>query len=1776
MNYFSQSAFENIRSKVLRLREKAASQRRIIVTTSAFPPDVTLDLAKMLDDFIVKDGRVVLTFKAAKKLGDDWRKIPDNNQVCKELEQRGWLDDTGNLTKYRSAAPPENGKLELCVLVGADQVMDASSLADFYRCDQRNIWQEQMGGSFEPWIRERLNLAHVGYDEKNISNFNTILTALSEQGCADLFQIARFLQALPLEQNGAQDGRTAELMLLRGLRVFNLPSFIGFKFAKKKKLTPYLEAAIRFFRYDLFLEEKTKNKALDAIDLLLKEKAREISENALFTQDERGTFLTDRDFIEAVRIYVQNEDAAVRDKLLDSDFIAVHDKILKFKVKAEPGETKEPPIRKLTGGPVEVVLTALWQTLRDCCAVFGVPRPEIKSIAIYSEKFRHDNEGLSGGGPLTAAELEINAKEYLRKLVGGVDQYFSENYLDHAAIFGDELINITSQLYHDHIDCSHARTAEPSLTFSVKLAFHEHEQLFIRKYAWRLPETQTYRIAKELIEWAVESIGTKHANPIVLPAFHIPYHEELIRAKDDDEARRALLHAIRDVAADSTNLITKEWKEQNDPLLTYLSDLAIAYRKFIGAAKTDGLHSVFHKGNDGQPAAWEVLRKTYESTARAYCGEDKQCQNSPMASMLMRAFLIVASRGKGNNAWVADPFERSGIATVLHPSVLEMLCDQVGYLFACFNYAAAREWKNKSVKKPFHLSKWQDYLDLSTIQMPLGGLIGDENLIVDTQVRGQELIHCIGSPASEEAALSTRLLLRYEGFDDEDIADAEMFAETRESRLLSNILNDYLAIHPHARDGLSIAVYRNTDIQPVISAVHTFLTELAEGDTPLLVENRHRPFAIAITVFTEAGEDVGIARWIEQWKERWEAAETEEKYAAYRHCLFSIAHRVVPTQDSNRKAFARMIRESLDVDIAVLYDFIGAGLRGNEFQRVDTYDVRERTLKFPIIEKSFCTVDDPLLRLRRARVISNPQFRLSSLHLETMARLKSSNTPSGQEHVLIGYGDFAPWQEVVDELHKHVEWVVCIDPSIDDKLIKLRRDNPSEEREIIGFGSGVGLHGELNFTISTEHFRLTDIRFRMERAISTLYPGWEDNTLTGVAESVIREARTLSGLSLVRATGVGMYLHDFLAYALTSKLLSSDEDLLCNHLISLDAYRHWFTKDDMRPDLLWMTANIDKDGRILLNMRLIECKMALQNNVYVEKASQQIKNGFDTLIPAFMPRSPKGGDDSRPDQRYWWLQLHRLIASKAGISRQRQEAVMAAMERLADGDFIITWQGSVLAFWTDSVGGNIEHIGNGAYDEANIGSIQFGIYSMGRNAVHELCMSGKRLKLEWPNEAIQFGGDSQCTQEMKDAKTDDESKIFKATSTQEEKPTMTPLSPKYDQTSKEMTPAEISRHIPERILLGKTALGGRDVFWEFGHRELANRHLLVFGTSGMGKTYAIQCLLCEMGLQQQNVLVMDYTNGFLPNQLEEETKRILAPDQHIVRQSPLPVSPFKLQVQEVGGGFEIPETLVSGAKRIAGTFSQVYETMGDQQYSLLLDALMDLIEQQGNASTLAGLMDVLDSFINDGQHDKSKVLTTISKLKPFVLEKPFADQADGLDWLGIFSDSEHRCHVFQFAGMDALSARLVIEFTLWDLNAFVRGTGNKNLPKVVVLDEAQNLDLSEQSPVAKYLTEGRKFGLSLILATQTMKNLQGDKLNRLFQAGHKLFFRPADTELQEHAKLMVQSVGGTQQEWITNLSSLTKGQCYSLGPSLNTATGKLETKAFKVQITSLGERFGHI
>lgn len=56
------------------------------------------------------------------------------------------------------------------------------------------------------------------------------------------------------------------------------------------------------------------------------------------------------------------------------------------------------------------------------------------------------------------------------------------------------------------------------------------------------------------------------------------------------------------------------------------------------------------------------------------------------------------------------------------------------------------------------------------------------------------------------------------------------------------------------------------------------------------------------------------------------------------------------------------------------------------------------------------------------------------------------------------------------------------------------------------------------------------------------------------------------------------------------------------------------------------------------------------------------------------------------------------------------------------------------------------------------------------------------------------------------------------------------------ETGKDSSSVVVQRkYIPKRILLGSGTAGGRDVYWEFGHPDLPNRHILLFGASGTGK-----------------------------------------------------------------------------------------------------------------------------------------------------------------------------------------------------------------------------------------------------------------------------------------------------------------------------------------------------
>jgi DNA phosphorothioation-dependent restriction protein DptH len=367
-----------------------------------------------------------------------------------------------------------------------------------------------------------------------------------------------------------------------------------------------------------------------------------------------------------------------------------------------------------------------------------------------------------------------------------------------------------------------------------------------------------------------------------------------------------------------------------------------------------------------------------------------------------------------------------------------------------------------------------------------------------------------------------------------------------------------------------------------------------------------------------------------------------------------------------------------------------------------------------------------------------------------------------------------------------------------------------------------------------------------------------------------------------------------------------------------------------------------------------------------------------------------------------------------------------------------------------------------------------------------------------------------------------------------------------------------------RILIGKALDDQRKVYWEYGNKDLANRHLIIFGQSGQGKTYCIQAILLELAKHQLNSMVVDYTDGFLPEHLEKEFKEKVQPKTDLVVHKPLDLNPFDKQTQQIAG-FQISDKAHDVASRVASVFKAVYPSIGDQQLPTLVRVIEEGID-------LFGLDYNFDLMLKDlmeaGKHGEALA----NKLSPLARANIFSCKHSTNGWDNIYRAEQSTARMIQLAKLSPENRKLATEFILWDLYSFACAKGNKNNPLPVVLDEVQNLDQKLDSPIGKMLTEGRKYGLSLILATQTLSNLKKEEQDRLFQAAHKLFFQPADTEYNSYAKLLEQAVPGTNRKaWLDELAKLKKGECISVGLHMN-SNGVVNQGARVVKVSSLGER----
>jgi DNA phosphorothioation-dependent restriction protein DptH len=1734
---------------------------KITLVVQSLPLTETIAVLKRLDDFFVtKHPGTARALKISRGLWYSWSAEERANLTQAELIQPDWVDMDDQLTTFRNQGH--------CIFFGFDHASDKGSLKDFHLVSEDLLWRRVLDQRYRAWV-EKIAEQLGDHNESATEALEGFLNTVEKFSAGRLLRVASFFDAIlarnPDNLRDVLSECYATLARWGALPLLDVP--MGRNPARTHRL---IEMGHRFATHTLFASKADRDKALKK--LAIAESGDENTDPFVLPApvvDGDEPYDTAAAYLSDVRSFIRENstEALARVQRLDAR------PLLALLEKREKKSSSAPKATTLKGYSDIVFLQAVKLTIQR---LFDRYNNKVQGEDIDDIKIK-----------LTSYEADVSdPRQDLHQLLNGIVGAVVPDRLSLPDTQNEVIVELEGL---DEAITKETR-ATAKIAFTVVINSSLDVEPFEQQYVWPIPTAHPERLRLVLADLALGCLSTLTAPR--LPAFHIGGFDELFSAIDEQDAHRLLMLGMNDFRV--TNVFNDVATQPHFAgLVSSCTELSSRYKEHLDAILKEGFYAANTKIHRVITAYADVVRQVIERKAGA----------EYVLPCLYRAFLAVRSTDRP-----AQSYLDAAVALPMSPFVLELSSARAVFLNDGFSEVVAELFTNGSAAAE---QRWQRLVELAELRRPIAALVADANLSLTTASQAFGLTHLIGVADRGALPVASQSLMRQETFDEGDLS--QKLQPSGRARIYEELIRTYQSLHSHAHDQLSLLFTNIAEIDVVLSGVDRWLKRyLAE------TVEQVTPFHLTVKVITAGVATTTAVNMLVAWKNGW----AESGFPKQRRCCIHIGHRHA-TKPGELEEMLRT-EQDLRFDVGVIAHFLDDKHDGDQLEPVTPFDAVNGSVlrQFPLAEYPR-PVQQLSAQSQRQMSISNRRVQMASQHTELAARLKFPFTPASYEHAVVTQIDFTPWKKTIELMHKKAVWVACVDRHVDNNLLAAAATGShSEDRRIVGFSCGLGNYGELNRTISTEVSDFATLTKAIAQRLRQRLQALSKDEAQLAAHNVIKAACEIPGLSLVRAIGRDEYIRDVVGYSLISRLLGRDPTAVLQALIPLDSFRHWFRdRDDPNiPDLLFMSAKV-VDGRLYIDATVIESKFGEESIGHEETAFAQARAGIRQLVRIFAPQ----GAPIRStvfERKYWWAQLHRALSSRAVVMLEHDNyrALCAALDRLGEGDFTIAWRAVASTFWTNkaTVPAHETQLFMGAVDVSIDRPLPngFGVHQLqfGTEAVIELLTQTPTAPFTVPGVPLVLSTQGLAplvtkhpqtivpptappAMQPETAMSAPESiapelvvaaspsvatptaslppvqpvtpvAVSGATTPVPPAPVAMPASQQSAVVSSLTVPAATvlaSGFTPAsavgRLLLG-TDVRGQNVHWEYGDPELENRHLLIFGGSGSGKTYAIQCLLLEMVKHQQHAAIIDYTDGFLPGKLDQTFVQRAQPQTHVLVNKPFPINPFQRLAREEFGIGLLQEQPHNVASRVADVFSSVY-TIGEVQRA----ALARHVEQGLTTSTTFGLPELLQALENDA----SAPPTLAIKIAEFVKQKPFSPDEDS-GWKQIF-EGGLPAHILQLVNISKDMQRLITEFALWDFFAYATRNGNKDTPLPIVLDEVQNLDHRSDRAIDKLLREGRKFGVGMILATQTISQFDKEQRSRLFQCTEKLFFKPVDTELKEFAQILADlAPGRSRDQWVTELSKLNKGECWAIGPHRIMEGKPMRRDPVKLKITSLEVR----
>lgn len=301
-----------------------------------------------------------------------------------------------------------------------------------------------------------------------------------------------------------------------------------------------------------------------------------------------------------------------------------------------------------------------------------------------------------------------------------------------------------------------------------------------------------------------------------------------------------------------------------------------------------------------------------------------------------------------------------------------------------------------------------------------------------------------------------------------------------------------------------------------------------------------------------------------------------------------------------------------------------------------------------------------------------------------------------------------------------------------------------------------------------------------------------------------------------------------------------------------------------------------------------------------------------------------------------------------------------------------------------------------------------------------------------------------------------------------------------------------------RILVGHAARGGHPIVFEPANtRMVSHPNMGIIGTMGTGKTQFARSLIAQLSKEGRHnvggapvgVLVFDYKGDY-------KDEKFLSATGGAAYKFNFPFNPLKLVLSEDVAGMNLPAIT---ADRISDSFAKAYG-LGLKQQSLIKQTIIATYEDAGitrNPDTWAKpvptMAQVIEKYFSDHDaNDKSYAL--FDKLRDYTI---FAENNE--DCVSLFEWLD-RVRVIDLTLYPDDTKKVIVSLILdlfyaemRQLGASRQENGCRELRAMIMVDEAHQFLKKDFMSLRNIISEGRMFGVGMILSTQNIGDFKSPK-----------------------------------------------------------------------------------